>query len=98
MRSLRNRAVSALSRTSVIDDHAASPVEVTVRYQSPVVLITQSRNVPSTLRACRLVCIRTRNEVRSITKKAAPAKAMTSPVSYTHLRAHETRHDLVCRL
>ena len=25
-------------------------------------------------------------------------KAYTSPVSYTHLRAHETRHDLVCRL
>src|SRR5450756_2791206 len=22
----------------------------------------------------------------------------TTPVSYTHLRAHETRHDLVCRL
>src|SRR5450756_2885265 len=22
----------------------------------------------------------------------------TPPVSYTHLRAHETRHDLVCRL
>src|SRR5450756_2753912 len=22
----------------------------------------------------------------------------TGPVSYTHLRAHETRHDLVCRL
>src|SRR5450759_2916283 len=22
----------------------------------------------------------------------------TIPVSYTHLRAHETRHDLVCRL
>ena len=21
-----------------------------------------------------------------------------APVSYTHLRAHETRHDLVCRL
>src|SRR5450756_2237655 len=26
------------------------------------------------------------------------AMAATSPVSYTHLRAHETRHDLVCRL
>src|SRR5659263_13304 len=26
--------------------------------------------------------------------KAAEAE----PVSYTHLRAHETRHDLVCRL
>src|SRR5450756_49385 len=22
----------------------------------------------------------------------------SNPVSYTHLRAHETRHDLVCRL
>src|SRR5665648_1182899 len=24
--------------------------------------------------------------------------AIDTPVSYTHLRAHETRHDLVCRL
>ena len=23
---------------------------------------------------------------------------LLNPVSYTHLRAHETRHDLVCRL
>src|SRR5450759_5827600 len=26
------------------------------------------------------------------------ASAEIAPVSYTHLRAHETRHDLVCRL
>src|SRR5450756_3002100 len=26
------------------------------------------------------------------------AFAQLTPVSYTHLRAHETRHDLVCRL
>src|SRR5428012_23945 len=25
-------------------------------------------------------------------------RAARAPVSYTHLRAHETRHDLVCRL
>src|SRR5428012_2939 len=25
-------------------------------------------------------------------------RTSTAPVSYTHLRAHETRHDLVCRL
>src|SRR5450756_194835 len=25
-------------------------------------------------------------------------KSLDIPVSYTHLRAHETRHDLVCRL
>src|SRR5450756_721256 len=27
-----------------------------------------------------------------------PMMARVAPVSYTHLRAHETRHDLVCRL
>src|SRR5450756_1361184 len=34
-----------------------------------------------------------------IIKKAGAVKvAYTKTVSYTHLRAHETRHDLVCRL
>src|SRR5450756_2013725 len=27
-----------------------------------------------------------------------PLPLLAEPVSYTHLRAHETRHDLVCRL
>src|SRR5665648_88464 len=27
-----------------------------------------------------------------------PRRIAINPVSYTHLRAHETRHDLVCRL
>src|SRR5450759_5360593 len=27
-----------------------------------------------------------------------PECALSGSVSYTHLRAHETRHDLVCRL
>ena len=30
--------------------------------------------------------------------KDANAHKVPIPVSYTHLRAHETRHDLVCRL
>src|SRR5450759_4117277 len=39
--------------------------------------------------------IRTRsNKYRYPRKSPTPGK----PVSYTHLRAHETRHDLVCRL
>ena len=29
---------------------------------------------------------------------ANPSPYGVAPVSYTHLRAHETRHDLVCRL
>src|SRR5450759_5853290 len=28
----------------------------------------------------------------------ALVERILAPVSYTHLRAHETRHDLVCRL
>src|SRR5450756_2422798 len=36
---------------------------------------------------------RCRTELSNCGRPATPA-----PVSYTHLRAHETRHDLVCRL
>src|SRR5450759_1903938 len=31
-------------------------------------------------------------------KVVTPRTMRNKPVSYTHLRAHETRHDLVCRL
>src|SRR5665648_1217466 len=31
-------------------------------------------------------------------RPTSPSTCWCSPVSYTHLRAHETRHDLVCRL
>src|SRR5450759_5790620 len=31
-------------------------------------------------------------------KMSWPVHPPRGPVSYTHLRAHETRHDLVCRL
>src|SRR5450756_2574448 len=32
------------------------------------------------------------------TEASSGLALFTTPVSYTHLRAHETRHDLVCRL
>src|SRR5450756_2468447 len=39
---------------------------------------------------------------RARTASGGPTPTVTGsaskPVSYTHLRAHETRHDLVCRL
>src|SRR5450756_2661277 len=34
----------------------------------------------------------------SISTSESAGQSMLVPVSYTHLRAHETRHDLVCRL
>ena len=36
--------------------------------------------------------------MRHINGKTVNALISNKPVSYTHLRAHETRHDLVCRL
>src|SRR5450759_71685 len=36
-------------------------------------------------------------EVKSLLRRHRP-DVTHIPVSYTHLRAHETRHDLVCRL
>src|SRR5450756_2886692 len=33
-----------------------------------------------------------------ILRPGADLDTLGEPVSYTHLRAHETRHDLVCRL
>src|SRR5450756_1089863 len=36
--------------------------------------------------------------IESIAISRAEALFGVDPVSYTHLRAHETRHDLVCRL
>src|SRR5450759_3462259 len=41
-----------------------------------------------------------RDAVKPITRQevARYLIVVDEPVSYTHLRAHETRHDLVCRL
>src|SRR5450759_4436406 len=69
---------------------------------------TTDRNVrqceaPSSWAACSSASgIPRMKAVKSITANgmAIVESAMISPgmVSYTHLRAHETRHDLVCRL
>src|SRR5450756_2856472 len=53
--------------------------------------------------ACRaLRASPSRTSSRSTTTPTCSAtcrvSASSTPVSYTHLRAHETRHDLVCRL
>ena len=37
-------------------------------------------------------------EAVSKVTRALQCEAVSKAVSYTHLRAHETRHDLVCRL
>src|SRR5450759_5628239 len=41
--------------------------------------------------------VRLNPDPRAYNRKNMTASVEGSPVSYTHLRAHETRHDLVCR-
>src|SRR5450756_456653 len=42
--------------------------------------------------------LRSGSRAASRPPQAAGCRPSHRPVSYTHLRAHETRHDLVCRL
>src|SRR5665648_848728 len=45
-----------------------------------------------------LCSISVREKGQSWQRRTHSPRVTSSPVSYTHLRAHETRHDLVCRL
>src|SRR5450756_1018336 len=48
--------------------------------------------------ACNPVAGLGGHQVDAIVVGGIGGGALHKPVSYTHLRAHETRHDLVCRL
>src|SRR5450759_5897468 len=59
------------------------------------------RSVKRARGLCReaLICILTHHSRPPAARGGlGGALAGSFPVSYTHLRAHETRHDLVCRL
>src|SRR5450756_2915511 len=45
-----------------------------------------------------MLAISPRSSIISPKSFASPTRTSSYTVSYTHLRAHETRHDLVCRL
>ena len=44
------------------------------------------------------LAIRAAGTIQKVTKSELEEVMKVRPVSYTHLRAHETREDLVCRL
>src|SRR5450756_451910 len=52
----------------------------------------------STIPGSKSVTLNRAGVVTSMHSYLDPKSTWISPVSYTHLRAHETRHDLVCRL
>src|SRR5450756_2755360 len=68
----------------------------------PKTVRTGHRGVEGTLKDIRFFAyqIQSQEEGNNVRKLADSRYDMLviDPVSYTHLRAHETRHDLVCRL
>src|SRR5659263_739015 len=57
------------------------------------VMVPSRWKIPPLSRHCQ------KNSVGGVPRWMASMRKITSiTVSYTHLRAHETRHDLVCRL
>src|SRR5450756_2495193 len=94
---------TSVSTTAVIvdDTRTASPPSLLV--SSPSEKAAMERGWA--LSTCATIAARSRIVMRSLTAvvrkvtrypATAPVRSIT--VSYTHLRAHETRHDLVCRL
>src|SRR5450756_197076 len=71
---------------------------VMVEYYGNLTLVTQVANI--TLVDARTIGVQPweKNMVGPVERAIRDSDLGLNPVSYTHLRAHETRHDLVCRL
>src|SRR5450756_145668 len=89
--------VTSRARSTLVTDARRDPADGAL---TPARVLAR-RVSAATAGAARRVCGPCRCR-RSTTgwnlRRRCPPDAIASPVSYTHLRAHETRHDLVCRL
>src|SRR5450756_2001602 len=63
-------------------EHSANPVDTWIPHAISVKSLRSVLRLPPPTTHMRLICL----------------PVSTGISSYTHLRAHETRHDLVCRL
>src|SRR5450759_987057 len=59
---------------------------------------TKIHRLPADYPIFGTIAVRTSRLASKKSRKLIPFPSNREPVSYTHLRAHETRHDLVCRL
>src|SRR5450756_517862 len=78
--------------------HAACLASSTPRASPPVTGVPESPAIAVSRTRRTLVFI---NSLQHLLHRPGVSSSNVScqkPVSYTHLRAHETRHDLVCRL
>ena len=58
---------------------------------------SMSQDIENYIASCD-ICARVNPAIPKTIVPLQPVKPVARAVSYTHLRAHETRHDLVCRL
>src|SRR5450756_2468475 len=93
--------ISALARTTSLGGNRAlkaATMGTHAAAASPV--MPRPTNSPAEPDAWPITQAPNRAKVGPSKKKGLrrPTQSAAMPVSYTHLRAHETRHDLVCRL
>src|SRR5665648_21896 len=99
----QNPATSPLAAAVLVRSlpAAAHPASSSTAPSTRAVRRTRPRMVHHrVVEGCRRTRPNTRGARRSSPRgpDAAAQQKRTKAVSYTHLRAHETRHDLVCRL
>src|SRR5678816_3445687 len=94
----RRRAASTALRTASDTSFALPVAKPTFPYPSPTATsaLNEKRRPPFTTLATRLIAITF--STRSLPSPRPPSPGPPRPVSYTHLRAHETPEHLVCRL
>src|SRR5665648_54168 len=88
-----------------LDTGDVDAVEALVRWNHPtrgllypdafLGLVEESGLMPSLTRVVLALAL---DQAAAWHAQGQPLSVAVNPVSYTHLRAHETRHDLVCRL
>src|SRR5450756_2896063 len=93
-----NRKQSTADAANAPRDHRTSPRMANSNGRTRTFVTATTMATRSMSR--RLAYDHSANGVCRSTDTATNTRFSTSPgtVSYTHLRAHETRHDLVCRL
>ena len=72
--------------------HSAEPAS------TPATIVPGDAGAPAPARAPKMAMNDSMVAGLDSVRATAPAKVAARPVSYTHLRAHETVLDLVCRL
>src|SRR5450756_2787970 len=95
---LVNSVTSYATTVNIISAPSESNVSVPMTSATP----QRSNRLRRLCRSDRLRVRRLNSETTTVPMTPASMAASNlcspGPVSYTHLRAHETRHDLVCRL